>query len=101
MSSKDFRFGISSNVQGVDLNQLLVAHALSTYFMRVDSDIPELDLFAEDIVVVDRSLQPRKNDMVVVSEEADSQLKIVRFDQLDAELQLWGVAVHVIRRLRV
>ncbi len=101
MPGKDFRFGISSNVQGVDLNQLLITHALSTYFMRIATDMPELDLLAGDIVLVDRALKPKKNDLVVVSQEDDPELKIIKFEKIDSQLQLWGVAEHVIRRLRV
>lgn len=100
MSSKDFRFGISSSVQGVDTNQLLVKHPLSTYFMRVADDIPELGLGAEDILVVDRSLTPRPNDVVVVGERDEPELKIVRFEHMHSELELWGVAVHLIRNIR-
>jgi DNA polymerase V len=100
MSSKDFRFGISSNVQGVDLNQLLITHALSTYFMRIATDMPELDLLSGDVILVDRSLTPQKNDLVVVTEQHDPELKIVQFEPINSELQFWGVAEHVIRRLR-
>jgi DNA polymerase V len=87
-------------VQGVDLNQLLVTHALSTYFMRMADDIPELDLLAGDILLIDRSLTPKPKDVVVVAEESDPDLKIVRFENATNSLQLWGVAVHVIRALR-
>jgi SOS-response transcriptional repressor LexA len=101
MPGKDFRFGISSNVQGVDLNQLLITHALSTYFMRIATDMPELDLLAGDIVLVDRALKPKKNDLVVVSQEEDPELKIIKFEKLNSQLQFWGVAEHIIRRLRL
>lgn len=100
MPGKDFRFGISSNVQGVDLNQLLVTHALSTYFMRIATDISELSLVAEDIVLVDRSLIPKKKDLVVVAEEGDPELKIITFENKKTEIQFWGVVVHLIRKLR-
>lgn len=100
MSSKDFRFGISSSVQGVDLNQLLVAHSLSTYFMRVANDMPELGLSSGDILVVDRALNPRLNDMVIIAEDGDPELKVIRFQKDLVDFQLWGVAVHAIRSLR-
>lgn len=100
MSNKDFRFGISSSAQGVDLNQLLVTHPLSTYFMRIASDIVELGLFAEDIVIVDRSLKPKKNDLVVVAAIDDPELKVIRFDSKIKELELWGVVEHVIRKVK-
>lgn len=100
MPAKDFRFGISSSVQGVDLNQLLVAHPLSTYFMRMAQDIPELDLLAEDIVLVDRALTPRAKDLVVVAETADPELKIARYEEVTEQVELWGVVQHVIRKMR-
>ena len=100
MPGKDFRFGISSSVQGIDANQLLVKHPLSTYFMRVADDNAELGLCAEDILVVDRSLDPKPNDVLVVGERDDPELKIVRFEQMHAELELWGVVVHLIRNIR-
>lgn len=99
MPSKDFRFGISSSVAGVDLNQLLVAHPLSTYFMRIASDISELGLYAEDVVLVDRSLKPKKNDLVVVTVADDPELKVIRFDTKE-ELELWGVVEHIIRKVK-
>lgn len=101
MPGKDFRFGISSNVQGVDLNQLLIKHALSTYFMRVATDIPEIGLNTNDILLIDRALKPKSNDLVVASRADDPELKIIRFEQLSSEFEFWGVAEHVIRKLRV
>lgn len=100
MPGKDFRFGISSSVQGVDLNQLLVTHSLSTYFMRVANDMPELGLHSEDILLVDRALNPKVNDTVVIAEEGDPELKVIRYQKGLADFELWGVAVHVIRNLR-
>lgn len=101
MPGKDFRFGISSNVQGVDLNQLLITHALSTYFMRIATDIPELALLENDIVLVDRALKPKKTDLVVVAEADDPELKIMKYAELQKTAELWGVIEHVIRKLRV
>lgn len=101
MPSKDFRFGISGSVNGVDLNQLLVAHPLSTYFMRVAEDILELGLGSGDVLIVDRSLSPKKSDLIVAATIDDPDLKIMRYEgRLDEAIELWGVAVHVIRSLR-
>lgn len=101
MPGKDFRFGISSSIAGVDLNQLLVSHPVSTYFMQIASDISDLGLCAEDIVMVDRSLKPKKNDLVVVAETDDPELKVIRFDTKEKELELWGVVEHVIRKVKI
>ncbi len=96
----DFRFGISGSVRGVDLNQLLVSHPVSTFFMRVAEDLPELGLLAADIVMVDRSVRPKKNDLIVAGGE-DPELKIIRFSKADKEpLELWGTVIHVIRKVK-
>lgn len=100
MPGKDFRFGISSNVQGVDLHQLLITDALSTYFMRIATDISELGLLAGDIVLINKALKPKKTDLVVVSQADDPELKIIRFETITSELEFWGVAEHIIRKLR-
>ena len=100
MSNKDFRFGISSSAAGVDLNQLLITHAASTYFMRIANDMPELGLQTNDIILVDRALTPKHSDLVVVGIANDSDLKIMRFQELLEEFELWGVVEHVIRKLR-
>lgn len=97
----DFRFGISGSVRGVDLNQLLVSHPVSTFFMRVAEDLPSLDLLAADILMVDRSLLPKKNDLVVVGGE-DPELRIIRFSDMKKEsLELWGTVVHLIRKVKI
>jgi SOS-response transcriptional repressor LexA len=100
MPGKDFRFGISSNVQGLDLNELLITHALSTYFMKVAVDMPELSLQEGDVLLVDRALVPKKNDLVVAAINEDPELKIVKFSDITEEFEFWGVAEHVIRKLR-
>lgn len=100
MAGKDFRFGIASEVPGVDINQLLVRHPLSTYFMRAAADVPELDVRAGDILVVDRAVDPKINDIIVVAEADDPELKIIRYTKKHINAELWGVAVHLIRSLR-
>lgn len=98
MAKKDYRFGISGSVQGIDLNQLLVPHQASTYFMRLENDILELELHAGDVLIVDRSLLPKANDIVVVEESDSPQLKVVRFHP-KSELIMFGVITSVIRSL--
>ncbi len=100
MTQKDFRFGISSDANGLDLNQLLITHPSSTFFMRLADDIPELDLVKNDIVQVDRSLSPRVNDVVVATTIGDPELKLIRFQEKQSGQDVWGVAESVIRSMR-
>jgi len=62
--------------------------------------MPELGLEAEDILLIDRSLAPKPNDLVVVTELDDAELKITRFDNKPRECELWGVAQHIIRTVK-
>ncbi len=100
MAKKDFRFGISAGVAGVDLNQLLVNHAASTFFMRLAEDKPDIEVYQGDVVVVDRALDPKNNDIVVVEAESEQELGLVRLADKPGELMVWGVVVYVIRKLR-
>ena len=95
---KDFRFGIDSTANGLDLNQLLVGRPSSTFFMRLENDVTELELRAGDILQVDRSLTPKANDLAVVYEEDEPEMRVIRWSDKPKGLQLWGVVVHSIRR---
>ena len=99
MGKKDFRFGIDSSVNGLDLNQLLVSHSSSTFFMRLENDAKHLELNAQDILQVDRSITPKQNNIVVAVEEGESDIKVVRWQDRTAQQECWGVVVNVIRNL--
>lgn len=62
--------------------------------------MPEVGLMVGDILLVDRALKPKKNDLVVVAQADDPELKIIRFEVMNEELELWGTARHIIRSLR-
>lgn len=103
MGKKDFRFGIDSNVQGVDLNQLLIAHSASTFYMRMAEDDLTYGVTRGDILIVDRSLTSRRHDLLVLEEEGSEQLKIAKKAELiDSQqpLKVWGVVTYVIKKVR-
>ena len=97
---KDFRFGIDSSAHGLDLNALLIRHASSTFFMRLENDAKHLELNAGDILQVDRSLTPRPNDIVIAIENGEPDIKVARWQERLAHQECWGVVEHVIRSLR-
>lgn len=81
----------------LDLNQLVVKNPISTFYMRIGGDDwVEYAINRGDIVVIDRSLEPRKNHLTVVA--VGGELSISRFDQIDEEAQLWGVITHIIHK---
>jgi DNA polymerase V len=103
---------------GIDLNEALIRHPSSTFFLRVSGDsMIEAGIQHGDLLVVDRSLEPRPGLIVVaVLDGAFTLKRLVRHHgrlRLEAansaypplelhhcgDVQIWGVAIHVIHAL--
>lgn len=75
----------------LDLNDLLVKHPISTYYLRVEGDsMRGAGIASGDIVVVDRSLEARNNDVVVAAVDGEFTLKRLH----RAGAQAWLLAEH-------
>ncbi len=75
----------------LDLNDYLVKHPISTYYLRVEGDsMTGAGIAPEDIVVVDKALEARGGDIVVAAIEGDFTLKRLKKDGQRA----WLVAEH-------
>lgn len=75
----------------LDLNDLLVKHPISTYYLRVEGDsMSGAGIVSGDIVVVDKSLEPRSGDIVVAAVNGDFTLKQLKREGGKA----WLVAAH-------
>ncbi|QPN59233.1 translesion error-prone DNA polymerase V autoproteolytic subunit [Synechococcus sp. CBW1002] len=102
----------------IDLNEVLIRHPSSTFFLRVSGDsMIGAGIHHGDLLIVDRSLEPRPGRIVVAVLEGAFTLKRLVRQQgrwlLEAahpaypllELgaadddRLWGVAIHVIHPL--
>lgn len=82
----------------LDLNKLVVKNPTSTFYMRIGGDDWEgLGIRKDDVVVIDRSVEPQKNHLVVVA--VAGELIITRFDHLSEEAELWGVITHLIQKV--
>jgi hypothetical protein len=58
--------GTDASLQSLNLNQLLIEHSASTYLMKiVEQSWQALGIFPDDIVIVDRALEPHANDLVI------------------------------------
>lgn len=88
-----------TSLQGLSLDKLLVAHPLSTYFMRIKGDQwQEQGIFDGDIAIVDRALEPKKHDLVVwVKNEV---FVISKYAVMSEDSVLWGVVTAVIHQFR-
>jgi DNA polymerase V len=75
----------------LDLNEYLVKHPVSTYYLRVEGDsMTGAGITSGDIVVVDKSLEARSGDIVVAAVDGDFTLKRLK-KQRDG---VWLVAEH-------
>lgn len=86
-------------MQSLDLSSLLIKHPVSTYFMQIEGNQwEELGIFDNDLVLVDRALEPRKTDFVIWWDASD--FVISKFTQLPPDTVVWGVVASVVHRYR-
>ena len=63
----------------LDLNQLCIGQQEATFLLRVEGDsMREAGIFPDDILVVDRSLEPSHGDVVVASLNGEFTVKELR-----------------------
>jgi DNA polymerase V len=103
----------------IDLNVELVPHPSSTFFLRVEGEAMAASGISDgDLLVVDRSVAPRRGSTVVVVHAAQLLLRrlegsaprwrLVADDPLlpplalngdDPHLLIWGVVIHAVHHL--
>ena len=113
-SPADDRFGIT-----MDLNKHLVQNAPATFFVRTSGEsMLNAGIHDGDLLVVDRSLTARSNDIVIAAIDGDLTVKRLihtsgktilkaenpSFSNIelteDMAVSLWGVVTNVIHSLR-
>jgi DNA polymerase V len=102
----------------IDLNEALIRHPSSTFFLRVSGDsMREAGILDGDLLVVDRAIEPRAGLVVVAVVEGAFTLKHLRRHRGRWRLEaahpgypplelgdgddsgIWGVAIHAIHSL--
>lgn len=102
----------------LDLNEHLVARPESTYFVRVSGDsMIGAGIHHGDLLVVDRSLDPRPGNVVIALVDGEFTVKRLRRTAIGLELapenpeygviplseetdfQVWGVVLHVVHKV--
>lgn len=101
--------------RNLDLNEHLIRHPAATYFVRAEGEsMRDAGIFSGDLLVVDRSLQPRANDIVIAIVFGELTVKrlvgtahgwrLIAANPAYADLSLqgdsceiWGVVIHSIR----
>ena len=99
----------------LDLNEHLIKHPSATFFVKVKGDsMIKAGINSGDILVVDRSLEPKDKKIVVAVVNGEFTVKRVRnvrdklylFSENDdypaieikeeSDFEFWGVVIHVI-----
>lgn len=105
--------------ESIDLNREIVRHPAATFYGRVSGDSMIGDgIDPDDIIVIDRSLEPQDDDLAVCCVDGDFTLKRIRletdkvwlipanesFDPIlvtpDTRFEIWGVVTYTIKRSR-
>jgi len=103
----------------LDLHELLISHPESTFFVRVSGDsMQDAGVFSDDILIVDRGVEPRSGSIVVaafagglvvkrlIGKQGDYSLlsanddfapiKISEYD----DCHIWGVVTGSVRKFK-
>ncbi len=105
------------HVEGrLDLNEHLIRHPAATYFVRADGEsMKDVGIFSDDLLVVDRSIEPSSGDVVIAVINGDLTVKKLTkrhqswalcaanpsYDDIllsDTGCDIWGVVTHSIRQ---
>ena len=103
---------------GINLNDELIRHPASTFFLRVKGDsMKNAGILDGDLLIVDRSLEAQPGHIVIAILDGSFTLKRLTYRQnipyLEAEnpnypsinlhnyetVQIWGVAIYSIHQL--
>lgn len=86
----------------IDLATLLVESPESTFLVRVTGEsMVDASVAPGDILIVDRSIEPRNNDPVLAIVNGEFTLKtFVKHPTLHLAFQVWGVVVWVLHKTR-
>ncbi|HUP26449.1 MAG TPA: S24 family peptidase [Candidatus Limnocylindrales bacterium] len=88
-----------TSLQAIDLNNLLVRHSASTYFMRISgNEWAGQGIFAGDLAIADRSITARHNDPVVWVK--DDLFVISPRHAAPTDSVIWGVVTAIIHQYR-
>lgn len=104
--------------QSLDLNEYCIKRPAATFFVRVQGDsMVDMGIYSDDMLVVDRSIPATHGDIVIAGLHGEFTVKELQlrprtclmpknkaYSPIDipdgSELDIFGVATHVIRNLR-
>lgn len=104
---------------GIDLNKELIRHPSTTFFGRVKGDsMCGAGIYEDDILVIDKSLDARNDDIAVCFIDGEFTLKRIRKEKdavllipanekykpitvtSDNDFIIWGIVTSIVRKIR-
>lgn len=85
----------------IDLHKELIANRDATFYVRIDGDeLSHYNIWDKDVLLIDRSLKPKKNDLVLVV--INGEFKVIEFPEvfLETGFLLWGLISYIIHYAR-
>ena len=102
----------------IDLNQVLVENPIATFYVQVEGNsMIDAGIHDKDLLVIDRSLEPRNNKIAICLLDGEFTVKRIRLEnnelflmpenpnyqpiQVTEENQLiiWGIVTYVIKKI--
>ena len=92
-------FTVVRTTTNLSLDEHFIKHSAATFFVKVEGDgMEDHGIFKDDTLIIDRSLNPEKNSVVIVV--IDGELTVRHFSDIDSEdAVIWGVVRGSIRDL--
>lgn len=103
----------------LDLNEYVIKHPAATFFVRVKGNsMQDSGISDGDLIVVDRSLEPCDNSIVVAFLDGEFTIKRVKYKNnelylmpensdyepikinKEMDFQAWGVVTHAIKEIK-
>lgn len=82
---------------GIDLHRELITNQDATFFVRVDGDaLSHHNILHNDVLLIDRSLKPRRNALALVVMEGEFRVIRIPHDAPDEEIVVWGLVSYII-----
>ncbi|HSX29199.1 MAG TPA: S24 family peptidase [Candidatus Saccharimonadales bacterium] len=92
---------IDKSLHGLNLHELLIRNPGSTYLFRVRGNSWESSgVFESDIAVIDRALDPRKNDVVLWWDGQRGEFALSYYNAVPLDASCWGVVTATIHQFR-
>ena len=85
------------NEPRIDLNSVLAPNSEATFYVRVVDDAAiDLGIEKHDVLIVDKSLNPTLNNLVIVNSEGSFQIIKIGTEN-SAEINIWGIITYIIK----